>query len=206
MADTATLRDREKLKLGSLTVGAKGHGSSGWWGMMMLIITEASLFAYLLFSYYYTDAQFGHEWLPKDLPSYRLAGPNTLILIASSVAAWFGERGIKHGSRMQLIAGLLVAIVLGAAFAAIQYYEWQSKPFTLATNSYASLYFVTTGFHMAHVIGGLLILAALLLWSALGYFAERRHVAVSIGIVYWHFVDAVWLAVFFTYYVTPHLW
>ena len=51
----------------------------------------------------------------------------------------------------------------------------------------------------------LLVLASLLLWSALGYFAGRRSAPILIGGAYWHFVDAVWLAVFFTFYVTPHL-
>jgi len=196
----------EKLKVERLAVGAKGYGASGWWGMMMLIMTEAFLFAYLLFSYYYTDAQLGHAWLPRELPGFRLSGPNTAILIASSVAAYVGERGVKRNSQMQLVLGLLGTLALGTAFAIIQYFEWQSKPFTISTNSYTSLYFVTTGFHMAHVIGGLLILAALTAWGLLGYFTERRHIAVSIGVAYWHFVDAIWLTVFFTFYVTPYLW
>jgi cytochrome c oxidase subunit 3 len=49
------------------------------------------------------------------------------------------------------------------------------------------------------------MLAALLLWAAMGKFDARRHAAVSIGALYWHFVDAVWLAVFTTFYITPYL-
>ena len=65
--------------------------------------------------------------------------------------------------------------------------------------------FVTTGFHMAHVVVGDLMLAAVLLWSLLGFFDRKRHAPVSIAAVYWHFVDLVWLTVFFTFYVTPYL-
>ena len=50
-----------------------------------------------------------------------------------------------------------------------------------------------------------MILLALLVWEALGYFGPHRDAPPSIGAIYWHFVDAVWLAVFFTFYVTPHL-
>jgi heme/copper-type cytochrome/quinol oxidase subunit 3 len=67
------------------------------------------------------------------------------------------------------------------------------------------LYFTITGFHMLHVIVGLLMLAVLLLWTAFGYFCADRHSAVSIGVMYWHFVTIVWLAVFFTFYITPRL-
>jgi cytochrome c oxidase subunit III len=75
----------------------------------------------------------------------------------------------------------------------------------LGTSSYASLYFVTTAFHMAHVIIGLLVLAAVLLWTALDYFSPRRRLTVSAGVLYWHFVDVIWLFVFTTYYITPYL-
>ena len=58
---------------------------------------------------------------------------------------------------------------------------------------------------MAHVVAGLLILLPLILWTAMGKFDARRRDPVSIGVIYWHFVDAVWLTVFFTFYVTPYL-
>ena len=58
---------------------------------------------------------------------------------------------------------------------------------------------------MAHVAVGVLGLAILAIWSALGYFDRARHAPVSIGAIYWNFVDAVWLTVFFTFYLTPYL-
>lgn len=189
----------------SLRVGSVGHRASGWWGMMTLILTEGLLFAYLLFTYFYLAANSDGNWLPDELPSFKLSGPNTLILIASSVAVWFGERGAKRGSRAQLVIGLAVGFCLGTVFTGIQIKEWIDKPFSLAAHSYGSTYFTITGFHMAHVAAGLLMLGVLTLWSVMGYFDRRRLAPVSIGAVYWHFVDVVWLAVFFTFYVTPYL-
>ena len=75
----------------------------------------------------------------------------------------------------------------------------------MASNTYGSLYFTITGFHMAHVAAGLLMLAALFVWTLLGTFDRWRSTPVSVGVIYWHFVDAVWLAVFLTFYVTPYL-
>lgn len=188
-----------------LPVGSTDGRETGWWGMMTLIATEASLFGYLLFGYYYFAAQFGRSWLPATLPEFRLSLPNTLILMASSGAVWWAERAIRRGQRLPAVAGLLIAILLGAGFMAIQAVEWSNKDYSLATNSYGSFYFVTTGFHMAHVAAGLLMLLAVAVWTALGWFDGRRYAPVSIAAVYWHFVDAVWLAVFFTYYVTPRV-
>jgi len=184
--------------------GSLYRGSSGWWGVVTLIVTEAFLFAYLLFSYYYFAIEEGQKWLPAELPSFRLSGPNTLILIASSGVAWWTERELhQRDNRLRALAGLIGAIFLGAAFVAIQILEWKSKPFGPSSNSYGSIYFTVTGFHMAHVAAGLVMLAVLALWTGLGLFDRSRMAPVSIGVAYWHFVDVVWLTVFFTFYVTP---
>ena len=92
---------------------------------------------------------------------------------------------------------------MGIVFIAIQALEWAGKKFTPFSSSYGSLYFTITGFHMLHVAAGVLILATLSLWCALGYFDRIRSAPVSIGAIYWHFVDAVWLVLFFTFYITP---
>jgi heme/copper-type cytochrome/quinol oxidase subunit 3 len=187
-----------------LPVGARGKNSVGWWGVLCLIATEGALFAYLLFSYYYMAVQRERSWLPTPHPSLVLAGPNTLILLASSAAAWWGEQGVKYGRRRDLLAGLAAAVGLGALFLIVQMFEWKAKRFGLADSSYGSLYFTITGFHMAHVIAGVLMLATVLAWSVMGYFNPRHHARVSIAAVYWHFVDAVWLLVFATFYLSPY--
>jgi heme/copper-type cytochrome/quinol oxidase subunit 3 len=169
------------------------------------VVSEATLFGYLLFAYFYTGATAQPGWLLEPHPVLKLALPNTLALLASSGAAWFGERGVHRQLRPQALIGFSVALLLGTIFAVVQFFEWHAKTFQLGTSSYASLYFVTTAFHMAHVIIGLLVLAAILLWTALDYFSPRRRLTVSAGVLYWHFVDVIWLFVFATYYITPYL-
>ncbi|KQX17659.1 MULTISPECIES: cytochrome c oxidase subunit 3 [unclassified Sphingomonas] len=189
----------------NLPVGPIGRAGLGWWGVTALIASEAALFVYLLFSYFYIGATAAPPWLldptPKLLPSL----PNTLVLIASSGAAWWAEKGVEKEDRRQACVGLGAAFLLGCIFAAVQIYEWSEKTYGIGASSYASLYFVTTGFHFAHVVIGLVILAILLGWTIAGFFSARRWIPVSSGILYWHFVDAVWLFVFTTYYLTPYL-
>lgn len=188
-----------------IAVGPIGRKGIGYWGMGTLVATEAALFVYLLFAYYYTGATAQKGWVLEPHPTLKLALPNTILLLLSSVVAWIGERGILDRQRGKALLGIGGAFVMGLVFALVQGDEWANKPFTLGTSSFASLYFVTTGFHMAHVIVGLGVLAALFLWTALDYFSPRRRLEISAGVIYWHFVDAVWLCVFFTYYVTPYL-
>ncbi|MEO7073019.1 MAG: cytochrome c oxidase subunit 3, partial [Rhodanobacter sp.] len=142
---------------------------------------------------------------PKGAPALTLAIPGTVILLLGSITMWWGERGIERGRPTQLIVGLVASIALAIAFVVLEGIEWAGKPFTLGTDAYSSLYFTITGFHLAHVLVGVLMLASLLLWTVLGHFDENRHSALSIGVIYWHFVTAVWIAVFFTFYIAPRL-
>jgi len=189
----------------ALPVGARGRNSVGWWGVLCLIATEASLFAYLLFSYYFMAVQRGAAWSPDPHPTMKLAGPNTIILLLSSGAAWWGEQGAKQGRRGRQLLGLGLAIGLGLVFLIVQGFEWKAKKYSVSSSSYGSLYFTITGFHMAHVVVGLLMLMAVWIWSAMGLFNPRRHAPVSLSALYWHFVDVVWLTVFFSFYLSPYL-
>ena len=188
-----------------LPVGSKGRLSSGWWGMLTVLATEAALFAYLLFSYYYIAAQHTGPWPPGGVPKLELAIPGTIVLLLGSATMAWGEAGVRRGRRGQLLAGLGISIVLALVFVVLEGIEWSRKGFTLMTDAYGSLYFTVTGFHLLHVLVGVLMLAMLFIWSALRYFGVRRHSTVSIAVMYWHFVTVVWIAVFFTFYVTPYL-
>ena len=188
-----------------LPVGPIGRRGAGQWGVGTLIASEAALFAYLLFCYYYTGASALPGWLLEPHPKMWPALPNTFILVGSSFVAWYGEKGVESGNRGQALIGLLGALAMGTIFFLVQLYEWSEKHYGIGTSSYASLYFTTTGFHMAHVFAGLLILAIMALWVGLDFFSPRRRIVVSAGVLYWHFVDVVWLFVFTTYYLTPYL-
>lgn len=199
MAEAVTARP------GALPVGPTRDYGVGRGGMFALIATEGALFGYLLFSYFYTGASAPRPWVIEAHPALKLAVPNTLILLLSSVAIWQAERATRRGDRGKAAVGSAIALALGILFAVIQAFEWAAKTYGIGTSSYASLYFVTTGFHMAHVLVGIVVLALLFLWTLLGYFSPERRIVFTNGAYYWHFVDAVWLFVFATYYVSPYL-
>ncbi|MBV8910777.1 MAG: heme-copper oxidase subunit III, partial [Gammaproteobacteria bacterium] len=157
------------------------------------------------FSYYYTGATSPSGWVLEPHPALKLAVPNTILLLASSATAWWGERGVLTGVRAQALIGFGLTFLMGVVFAVVQGFEWYAKPFHFGTSSYSSIYYVTTGFHMAHVLVGVLVLACIFVWTALDYFSPRRRLSVSAGVLYWHFVDIVWLFLFTTFYITPYL-
>jgi heme/copper-type cytochrome/quinol oxidase subunit 3 len=176
---------------------------TGWWGMVLLIATEAALFAYLLFSYFYVASLARGTWPPGGPPELRLALPNTLVLLLSSVTMWWAESGIRSDDQVRLGRGLLATFLLGAIFLSVQVVEYFQLPFSPTTNAHGSLFYVITGFHSAHVAVGLLMIGFVTVRARLGHFRAGRHLAVTNTAWYWHFVDLVWLAVFSTLYLSP---
>jgi heme/copper-type cytochrome/quinol oxidase subunit 3 len=186
-----------------LPVDGVGKQATGWWGMILLITTEAALFAYLLFSYFYLGSMARGAWPPSGPPALRLALPNTAILLLSSGAMWWAESGARRGEQGRLRLGLAATLLLGLVFLAIQAVEYSDQRFTPRTNAYGSLFFTITGFHGAHVMVGLLMIAVVTVRAWLGHFSARHHLAVTNVSWYWHFVDVVWLAVFTSLYLSP---
>jgi len=194
------------LRSQTLPVGSFGRRASGWFGVWCVVATEGAIFVYLLFTYFYLASQSESAWPPGGAPSLLLAGPNTVILLLSSASLVWAERsGARRAAGGRLLGGLAVAFILGCMFAGIQLAEWASKPFSLKSGTYGAIYFTVTGFHFAHVVAGLLMIALLLVWAVLGYFSKDRHAPLTIGAIYWHFVDAVWLVVFATLYLLPYI-
>jgi heme/copper-type cytochrome/quinol oxidase subunit 3 len=188
--------------------GFRGRPSE-WWAMLMLIVTELTLFAVLLASYYYLRFQSQPEWPPADIkePSLSLPLAMTLVLLTSSLPMWLAEQGIRRGSQRQLRLGLSLSLFLGAVFLGAQAYEYSEKlkEFTPQDNAYGSLFFTISGLHGAHVAFGLLLISWTLARALRGRYAPERHIAVQTTALYWHFVDGAWLAIMFTLYVSPHL-
>jgi heme/copper-type cytochrome/quinol oxidase subunit 3 len=178
--------------------------SSGRWAMRLLIATEASFFAYLLFSYFYLGSM-ATRWPPDGAPSLSIAGPDTVILLLSSCTLWWAEKGIEHGGQAQLRAGLAITFVLGTLFLALQAVEWSHKTLTPQASAYGSLFFTVTGFHGAHVAAGLVMNLVVQVWTWQGAFSAERHGFVSNAALYWHFVDVVWIVVFVSLYLIPRL-
>jgi cytochrome c oxidase subunit III len=187
-----------------------GARAPAWWGMMLLICTEAMLFASLIASYFFLRFQAGLVWPPDGIKEPELELPliMSVILWSSSVPVHLAERAVKQGNARRLRLGLFAGFVLGAVFLGLQVgleYPEVMKEFTPTTDVYGSLFFTLTGFHGLHVLVGLLFSLWVQVRAGLGAYDEERHVSVENFTLYWHFVDAVWLFILTTIYLSPHL-
>ncbi|MFB6398358.1 heme-copper oxidase subunit III [Polymorphospora lycopeni] len=182
--------------------------STGWWGMVLFVTTEATLFACLLGSYFYLRFQYGPQWPPGDIPDPALLRPlvMTAVLVPSSLPMLWAERGLRRGQLWRVRAGLTASMLLGLTFLALQATEYAEllTEFTLTTNAYGSLFYVITGFHGLHVLIGATMIAWALTTTRGGLDARRDDRVRNVAI-YWHFVDIVWLGILFTIYLSPRL-
>ncbi|MEU5942992.1 heme-copper oxidase subunit III [Micromonospora sp. NPDC047548] len=184
--------------------------STGWWGMVLVVATEAILFACLLGSYYYLRFQYGSPWPPGGIREPTLLRPlvMTAVLLPSSLPMIWAEHGIRHGQRWRLRSGLAATLLLGATFLTLLATEYAQtlREFTMTTDAYGSLFYLITGFHGLHVLVGLTMICWLLAASLRGgTFGAYRHDRVRNVAIYWHFVDIVWAAILFTVYLSPRL-
>ena len=127
-----------------------------------------------------------------------------MILVSSSIPLLVAEWASHRGKTRLVLAGLLVAFVMGAAFLVNQALEYHDLGFGWRDNAYAAIFYVTTGLHGLHVLLGLLMSLVVQSKGWSGRLARRDDISVQVFSLYWHFVDGVWLFVFTALYVTPH--
>jgi heme/copper-type cytochrome/quinol oxidase subunit 3 len=183
--------------------------SNGWWAMVLLIATEATLFAVLLASYFYVRFKTAGGWPPDGIgdPKLLRATVMTGLLASSSLFVHAAEAGIRRGSRRALVAGLALGFLIGLAFLGLQIWETDvvAREFTPRTDAYGSFFFTITGAHSAHLGAGLLLVAWIQVRAWFGAYSPRRHLGVQMAAVYWHFVVIVQLAIFATLYLSPRI-
>jgi len=183
----------------------------GMMGMFIFLASEVMFFGSLFAMYFYlfgshivwppppptTNNEFYVNWFPIPLI-------NTVVLFSSAFTCHYAADGMAHNRRRQFFILWTVTIVLGLLFEFGQLYEFISafgRGMTLDVNSFASAFFIMTGFHGAHVLGGLILLALILGRAMRGQFSAQNHVGVAAVTLYWHFVDVVWFFLFTILYL-----
>lgn len=185
------------------------HQEVAWWAMVLLCMSEGALFAYFVVAYFYLGLQ-SPAWPPPGIEKPKLALPlvMTALLLSSSVVLIVGERQREHGKRGRHRACTTITVLLGLGFLALQVREYSEKLQHMRpqSNAYASTFYTITSFHGMHVAFGLLLLLWMLLREVRGRVDPERPVAIKVTSLYWHFVDAVWLVILTTLYLSPHMY
>ncbi len=186
------------------------------YGMIMFIASEVMFFVawfWAVFdaSLFYDQANevarlayTGGTWPPKGLEvldPLHLPLYNTVILLLSGTTVTWAHHALLHGDRSGLKWGLALTVALGVLFTSVQAYEYAHAPFEFSGSLYGATFFMATGFHGFHVLIGTIFLLVCLLRAMAGDFTPKQHFGFEAAAWYWHFVDVVWLFLFFSIYV-----
>jgi heme/copper-type cytochrome/quinol oxidase subunit 3 len=177
--------------------------SSPVMGMVLFVAGEAMFFA-ALFGAYLSVRTTAPAWPPKSIGVPELPIPSvlTVILVSSSVVLQIGVGAVRSG-RIRAFRNLLaLTILLGLCFLALQAYDYAQLTFGVRDGIYPSLFYVMTGLHMAHVVGGVVLLSLVMGQTTTGQISRDRHEPVEAATIYWHFVDVVWLGLYTAFYLS----
>jgi cytochrome c oxidase subunit III len=129
----------------------------------------------------------------------------TGILISSSITMQIAVWRIRKGDRKGMNRAIAFTLLLGIVFLFLQIYDYNQlvteHGFGINSGIYGTLFYTLTGFHGAHVFGGVVGMTVVLMRGVAGQFSARHHVAVEAVSAYWHFVDVVWIGLFTTIYL-----
>jgi cytochrome c oxidase subunit 3 len=177
-------------------------------GMLLFITSEVMFFSGLFAAYFSTRAKnVGTPVWDDPQKILQPLGPiliATLILITSSFTCQFAIWAIRKGDRRGFIRNISITFVLGILFLLMQAYDYTvlfGEGLTLGSGPFGTTYFTLTGFHGAHVFGGVLMLGVILYRGMSGQFSAKHHDAVEAVSLYWHFVDVVWIILFSVLYL-----
>ncbi|CAM2884002.1 heme-copper oxidase subunit III [Saccharomonospora xinjiangensis] len=132
--------------------------------------------------------------------------PFTIILVASSFTCQFGVFAAERGDVFGLRRWYLITLLMGTVFVAGQVGEYitlVNEGVTIPSGAYGTVFFMTTGFHGLHVIGGLIAFVFLLMRTKLSKFTPAQATSAIVVSYYWHFVDIVWIGLFAVIYIVP---
>jgi len=176
-------------------------------GMWIFLGSDCMFFGSLIGTYLSYKGKSLSGPLPHDVFDIPLTSYSAALLLASSLFMVLALAALQHNRIKAAGWWLFATAVFGAHFVLNQVYEFTTfvlhHGLTLHTSLFGSSFFVLTGFHGAHVSGGVIWLMMLVVLAMRGKLDSRDYTKVEIAGLYWHFVDIVWIAIFTIVYLIP---
>ncbi len=176
-------------------------------GVALFIVSEALFFLAIFWAFFHSalspTVELGAQWPPMGVEAinpFELPLLNTVILLSSGVTVTYAHHSLIEGNRKGTLYGLVATVLLAIIFTGFQGVEYNVSSFTISDGAFGTCFYFGTGFHGLHVMIGTAFLAVGL-WRVLAYhLTDNHHLGFESAILYWHFVDVVWLFLFISIY------
>lgn len=178
-------------------------------GVILFIVSEGMFFIAIFWAFFHSaltpTVELGSQWPPMGIEPvnpFELPLLNTVILLSSGATITYAHHSLIRGERKGAIYGSIFTVLLAVVFTFFQGVEYSVSSFTISDGVFGTCFFFGTGFHGLHVIIGTIFLSVGL-WRIIAYhLTDHHHLGYEAGILYWHFVDVVWLFL----YVSMYYW
>jgi cytochrome c oxidase subunit 3 len=197
----------------AIAVGTPAHppAGAGWtmvpaqWGMIAFLTSEVAFFSTLLVTYVTFLGKDTVGPKPAEALSLPLVLGTTFCLLASSATIHRAEKMFRLGTRSGFLPWWTATIALGVVFLVGTAYEWNElidrHHLTISRNLFGTTYYTLVGFHGLHVTAGVIVMLIVLGLTLRRKLTGENWIGVELVTWYWHFVDAVWVAVFTVVYL-----
>ena len=172
-------------------------------GFLLFMVSDLVLFSSFIFAYLYLRNT-GQGWPPPGGPKLdlALAALNSVILFGSGATMHFALENWKHGKFMKFAGWLISTIVLGSLFLSGQILEYRKIGVGWGNSGiFGAGFYTLTGMHGFHVFCGIIYLTVLLLQATAGKYTFQKYTGLTLGTLYWHFVDVIWVVLFSIFYL-----
>lgn len=176
-----------------------------WWGNLLLLFIETTMFGLLVAVYFYLRTNF-EEWPPprvdrlrfihNPVPDLFYPTVNLALLVGSCLPMIWVDRAARRHDKRAVQIGLLICLLLGLASIALRAFEFGALQFKWNDNAYASIIWSVLGMHLLHLItmtGEVFILTT---WVFLRELDEKHALDITVTAVYWYWVVGVWLPLY----------
>jgi cytochrome c oxidase subunit III len=190
------------------------HRSPIWWGNVLLLFIETTMFVLLVASYFYLRLNFD-EWPPPQVnrmparldttPSLGLPTVNLVLLLLSCIPMFIADRAALHRKIKTVRIGMAVTIAMGILLVAIRFKEFGSTHFAWNDNAYASVVWTLLGMHLLHLIIGTLENITMGTWLFVKGMDNKHARDVRVGAVYWYWIALIWVPLYIIIYLYPRI-
>jgi cytochrome c oxidase subunit I+III len=200
--------DVQTLDVGELPTEAFGERAPLWWGVLLMVIIESTMFAMLFVTYLYVRNEFD-VWPPAATPPPdRLPGLLALIaLLVSAVPQWLVDemayRRIAGGDQRVIAWTLVAASVTGLLVLVPRAYEFAAMHARWDSNAYGSVVWTILGMHTFHVVTSTVETIIFTVYTFVRPLDEHHRVDLSTNSLYWYFVVGWWLPAYALLYFGP---
>jgi heme/copper-type cytochrome/quinol oxidase subunit 3 len=184
-----------------------------WWGSVLMLVIETTMFAIVIASYFYLRMNFD-VWPPPRTeppttldtnPDLAIGTVALVVMLAGCVPMIFVDRAARRGEQFAVQVGLVICVLFGLVQIVLRALEFPAFHFWWDSNAYGSIVWTTLGLHLGHMIATLLEVVLPTVWVFLRGLDEKHALDITIAAIYWYWVAAIWVPAYAVLYFGPRL-